>query len=85
MVVKAAASFLIWADMLVMASSTVGVDLAPEPEPAMVNNGWEWVGKEIAAVVMSGSGYQNDMAQGIRAAMDRKINPKPQGQDLLLA
>jgi hypothetical protein len=83
MVVKAAASFLIWADMLVMASSTVGVDLAPEP--AMVNNEWEWVGKEIAAVVMSGSGYQNDMAQGIRAAMDRKINPKPQGQDLLLA
>jgi hypothetical protein len=48
--------------MLVVASSTVGVDLAHEP--AMVNNGWEWVGLEIEVVVMSGSGYQNDMAQG---------------------
>jgi hypothetical protein len=37
---KEAASFSIWADMLVKASSTVGVDLVPEL--AMVNNGWEW-------------------------------------------
>jgi hypothetical protein len=62
MVATVVTGFSIWAAMVVRASSTVGVGLVPEP--AMVKNGWDWVGYVIVAVVMSGSRYQDDMTKG---------------------